>query len=300
MRRAPPRMTKRGVFFGLMALSAMVCLLPPRTLGWLDSAAQPLIWLQWAISGGARTMVHEVGGLAEPLPTRDERRQWLNENERLRRQVDSQRQQLSDMEARLLEVTRLRAALGDMKGPLVYAAILAGDAAPRRDTLLIGRGSRSDPPVRRGDWVIGWAPGATPSADVSGREVAEQSALTGQIEDVFAYSSRVRLISDPGFGPLRARVAKRLEDGTVLLSDEECLVVGAGRGRLRIDDAPRNYLAEGYASVMTSMTDALPAPLAIGKIVSAEALAKSALHFDLSVEPAYDRGVSHVYVIQAP
>lgn len=299
MRRRFPRITKGVTFLALMALSAVLSVLPPRVMNWLDGTLQPLIWLQWALSGGARQALNALDHSAEPLPTRDDRLQWIAENERLKRQVQSQALMLREMEERLVEVTRLRAALGDATGPLIYASVLAGDSSPRRDAILIGRGSRSDPPVQRGEWVISGFPAEALNSETTGRDIAQQSALVGQIEEVFAYASRVRLVSDSGFGPIRARVAKRLDDGTVLLSDEECLVLGAGHGRLRIDDAPRNYLADGYIGVLTSQTDALPTPLVIGKIESAESLAKSALHFDLSVKPAYDRRAAHVYVIQS-
>jgi len=296
MRRPPGRGRDTYLFATLMALSAFAALAPPAWTRWSQNLLQPLAWGQWAVSGAARSAAQSSGAPPSDL-SREQLDALRAELRRLRNQTLNQEALIQTLRDRVDELARLRDALGLLDARIIFADVMAADAAPRRETLLLSRGGVGANALRVGDWVAsGAAPGE--AAHATGFELMLQQWLVGQVESVAAITSRVRLVTDPEFGPLTVMAARRLEVGTLEVAETRCLLYGAGGGRMTIRDATENLLDSGHTLVLAAPGPGLPAALAVGVIVSAEALPESALHFNLEVRPlASPSRLAHVYVI---
>ncbi len=293
MSSRPLRLTKPRVFALLMSLSALAIVLPPRCTAWMDSALQPLGWLQWGAGRLARAGASLAPG--EDAATAELAR-LAAENAALRQQGMMQRHLLEELERRLEEVTGVRDQLRDGSAQIHVAVVLGSDASPRRQTLRVGRGSADG--VSTGDWVAaGVAPGAADVA-ATGRELLSQRWLIGVVESVGPFSSRVQLLTDPGFGPLRVRAA-RMDGQTLEVSRRECLLYGAGN-RSVIRDAPENFVSNGFTNVLVELTSPVAIVLPAGRMVRADTLPESALHFDIWVEPwGAATALEYVYILSS-
>jgi len=294
------RSPKTTAFTILMIASAVSAfLVPPRWTGCAAGLLTPLEAPQAAATAATRAAAQAVGS-GVPTPSAEEFAVLTQENQELRRLIGQQRLLLSALEDRVRDLSGLRTQLGDTPALILPARVIAGDSAPRRETITISRGSRDQPPVRAGDWV---AAGAPPPSDAaaSPRETLLRQWLIGRVAQVLPYTSRVQLCTDPAFGPVRVRLAKPLPDGAWQPLKAEALLYGAGTGRMEIRKASRNYHETGHTIVIVPREEGLPATLSVGWIDSVRPRPESALHFDLGVRPwAPPERLIEVYVISLP
>ena len=298
MRPSQWRLTKPRVFAILMVAAALLALLPVRWTGCTGGLMQPVSPITWVFSGGTRRARGAADDLTTPAPTPADFERLRRENERLARQVGQQQILIVEMEQIVADLSGLRDRVADPRTRIVFAAVVAGDAAPQRETLSILKGTRHG--VAVGDWVAAGVPPAERNPAATGRELLLQQWLIGVISEVQPYLSRVQLTTDPRFGTQLVRVAKPLRDATWEVAERDCGLVGLGGGRMRIDRAAVDYPAAGYTIVVAPLSHPRPLALAVGRIIASERL-ETGVHYNFEVEPWADaRKLSHVYVISFP
>ncbi len=286
----------------MLALAFLLVLLPPAWTGWLRAIMQPLAWMQLGATATTQAVQDVVESRRDDVP-REQLDTALRQRDELSRQLEHQSVRLAELEETVAVLTGLRERLDDPQARLVRAAVLAYDASPRRESLLIDRGSMNTSDEGRpriGQWVsAGLGPGEHDAA-VGGREHLARQWLLGRISEVHAFTSRVQLASDPQFGPVRVRAAKRLQDGTLRMEARDCLLEGRGDGRMVIRQAPANYFEAGSTLVLVPRSADAPATLEIGRITAASPVASAPLMFDHEVSPVADpRSIRYVFVIAA-
>jgi cell shape-determining protein MreC len=295
MRPSLRRPSKPTVFAILMVGAALVALLPVPWTGCSGGVMQPLGWLAWAFSSSTRQARETAEDLTGPSPTREELEKLHRDNEELAWKLGHQQVEIAKLEQQVSDLSGLRDQLNGLPAKIIFASVVAGDAAPRRETLTISKGRRDG--VRPGDWVAAGVRPAQRDPAATGRDLLLRQWLIGRVADVQPYLSRVQLATDAQFGTERAWAAKVLADGTWQVADSPCGLEGLGDGRMRVREASEDYLATGHTVVLVPLAHPRPTALAIGRIVASETL-KTGLHYDLEVEPwGNPRTLWCVYVI---
>ena len=294
--------SKSVTFVVLMFLAAILSLLPASWTRWQRGATQLLGPAQWGLSSVARSAREATSPADSTRLSTEETVRLQEENDELRRLVAQQGTWLEDLERRYDEISGLRRQLGDSGARILIAPVWSYDASPRRDTLLIGRGSVDG--IERGMWVAAGARSREPEAGETGRQALMRQWLIGRVSEVQPYASRVVLASDPKFGDPQAGervlLAKVLEDGRWQPTAAKYMLTGSGQGRMVIRQADADYWSQGYRVVLVPASAGLPVMLSIGRIVGSARLPESALHYDLQVEGWTDvRDLRQVYVILA-
>lgn len=290
------RPSKPATFTLLMLLGLLLSFLPVRWVRGLRGVLQPLAILQSPVGGAASHLRNAVAPEPEPELTPESTHAILAENEELQRRVAQQRLALEDLRREVARLAGLRDVFPFGRASIVPAAVLAFDTSPRRATLTIAVGSDGIAGLREGLWVAaGEAPGA--AAEHTGREAVAGQYLIGRISEAHPFLSRVQLATDPGFGPLRAAVA-RVVDGAWQPGPADVLLTGAGGSTMRIERANTDHFAAGATIVMIPTSLDLPLSLTIGQIVGSRPLPEAPLFFDLDVRPWGDyQRLRYVYVI---
>ena len=290
--------SKSSTFWILIAASAVSAFLLPRE--WTTPGRglfQPLALLQWPatwLSGKVDTATSE--GVSEAL-TPEQVRELVEERPRLQRQVLQQRLALQEAERRIDELTGLTGQMPDSHVGVIVAPIVAFDADPRRETLLIAK-SQQKRWVHEGDWVVAVS-GDAPEwdGDATFRDLVQRGWLVGRVMEVHPRVARVLLATDPSF-QVEVKPARMLADGTLQLASESCVLSGQGGSRMRISLAFEDYFRTGYRVAVVESSRELPVSLTIGRIEDSKSLDDSAQHFDLRVVPwAPAEKLTHVYVL---
>lgn len=291
-----PRLSKPAWFALLMSLSALSLLLPPRCTAWAGGVLQPLGWLQWSAGAATRRAAYTLReSLAEPVP-RSQLEAAETENRTLRQQLNIQREIIRRLEAQLAEVSGIAGQLRDPGVRIHIATVIGHDASPARQSLLIARGAADG--IHPGDWVIAGQSDEARDPHATGAELLMRQWLVGMIETAHRYTSRVRLVSDPAFGPLRVWAARWGELGLELAA-REALLYGTGRGAC-IRASPENIVETGFTIVVARPPTRMPIFLPLGQARRARPLRESALHYDVDVVPwGQAANLTHVYVLSS-
>lgn len=289
--------TKTGLFALLMVASAALLLFGGGPLNWLRGVLQPIAILQRPVSDMIRVVApRRVDGVPD-RPTREQFQTLFDENEQLRRQIAQQQSSIEELHGRLAAVTGLRDQLRDLRGLIVMAPVVALDGSPRRESLLIGRGSNQIAGLRAGLWVAG-APELTDDEKISGRERLARQVIIGRVIEVHPFTCRVQLVSDPGFRNIPVRAARVLDDGTWKIVGPESLLSGQGGGRMIMDRVPEDVFSAGARVALLSPSSELPATMTLGRIESSRSRPDAPLFFDLELRPWYPLNeIENVYVI---
>ncbi len=287
--------SKPTLFVILMTASAASVLLPMSWTNWVRAPFQITTLVQRLFFDTARAGADAVSGSSAAKV--DELQQALD---RARLQLSQQGQALANLQRILDDLTGLRSQMPDQHVKLVLAPIVAYDANPRRDTVLVILSADQVNWVRPGQWVAAGA-WETPS-----REALARQWLVGKVSEVHTRSARIQLATDLKF---RATVALgRIESSNggpanMSLVGELCRIEGLGAratggGRMLITQAQANYFESGETVVVAPTSRELPFPMVLGRLVSAAQDTRSAKHWDLAADPWMTlRGLTHVYII---
>ena len=290
------RINKSTVFALLMTGSAVAALLPPGWTACSRGVVQPLALLQYGVSSGVQTARNAVDRLTQPSLTPQEARKLIAENEALERRRIHQDEAIAALQQQLEQVSGIRDQFRDTSTVVHVVRVIGYDASRGHETLTIDRGGRLGLEV--GQWVVAVSTTPEGTGTVSGRERVMREWIIGRILEVHPYSSHVLLTTDRRFKGIRVTVAGPPGSGASPDAADDCLLSGVGRGRMLIDRATRDYFAAGRTFVVLRDSGRLPAPLAIGRIISSSRIPEAPLHFDLAVAPLGDvRKLRFVYVI---
>jgi cell shape-determining protein MreC len=284
------RPSKFFTFGILMLLAAILSVLPAAWSGWLRGPFQLLGLPQQVLLSAARRLVADASVSSEQVHSLE------RQNQELQRLVAQQALWLSDLNRRLEELSGLREQLWADRADIVVCPVIGYDSVPRRQTLLIGHGAEAQ--IEPGQWVAGGVAYEGRDRAEDGRRLVMRGFLIGRVSEVQTYSSRVQLATDPKFA-IPVVVARVLPDGTWQPDTQSYLLNGAGDGGMMIWQADRDLVALGYGVVLVPASPELPATLSIGRIKSSAPSGRSALHYDVRVEPwAQVQTLRHVYVIR--
>ncbi|MCH7870494.1 MAG: hypothetical protein IID33_02225 [Planctomycetes bacterium] len=305
-RRRQPAVSRASII--LLVLAALACLLPPAWAGCARAVTYPLTWLQSALGGGSRAVHAAVQHTRDERPSHSDFDTLELHDRELQRQVQHQSVEIADLKQQIEQLTGLRSAMGDQRTRLVPAAVLAYDPSSRHETLRLDVGTANTSEhgrIRVGQWVVAGVAIRAGQPSETGRVLLSRQWLLGKISEVGAFSSRLMLATDPRFGPIRVRAAKRLADGTLIRAVDprtqnprSCLLEGLGQGRMVIRQAPANYLDAEYDRVLVPAGADLPVAMLIGRMIAAQSVEDAPLVFDLTIEPPADLSkIGTVFVI---
>lgn len=282
------RMRAKSLLFGaLMLLAALAAVLPLSWSRFPRGFVQPLSWAQRPVSRVASlASVEATGGAVDDLQQRIADLELL---------VAQQSDLLAGREVILEQLSGLRQQFPDSSCRIILGRVEAvTDADTARDTLKISPGALRG--VRRGDWVAAGLRRGEEVGDRSGRDLLLRRWLIGRVVETDQHTSRVQLCSDP-----RAKTtvvaARLMPDGRWQASDEVMMLVGNGRGRMRVNQATANYFEQGALALLAVAGADLPTRMVVGRITAGHPMVESALHFWLEVEP-WEKGLpSSVFII---
>lgn len=301
------RLPKPLVFALLMAMSFVTMMLPTETISYVRNLTQPIALPQWLIQTAAFEVRQAATNLASrPVPA-ETHRYLINERDALLNEVASLRYQNSQLHATVAELANVRKQGFPAHGTLIPARVLAMDASPGRDSVIVGKGNVQK--VEKNDWVVssltvgaGTGQGVEEQANVLGRQF-----LIGWVDQVTPLTSRVILLSDKPAG--RARPRKVLispADPTTRPAEGEpdiFILEPLGNERMIIRDIPRRMIESQQVQLgdlVTSTPDdtRLPVAMVIGPIEQLQPNRDKPICFDAIVrhmiEPA---GLSQVMIV---
>lgn len=290
------RLRHPTTFAILMLLAAAASLLPGRWTRWTGNLLQPVAWVQWVVSGGTRAAIRNAltppTGAVVPQKDYDRLEETVDE---LHRQIQHQQLALDDLERRFDELTGVREQLRDDSTRIVLATVVGGDTAAGREALVISPGALRGIAVDQ--WVVAGRP-LDPDETATGRELLLRGWVIGRVADARNHVARVRLCTDPAFGPVPVWLGKLGSNGRVELAENACVLEGIGGGKMIIRQATQDYFAAGYTYVMVRFPGSVPVILTVGTVTSSRIRSDSPLHYDLDVAPAGNaRALTHVYVL---
>jgi rod shape-determining protein MreC len=223
----------RRLFLVLLAVAVVLAVLSGRQL---DFARETLLVPAWLLLAGARPLAQAPADFIEGFLA-----QWRagRENVGLRRQVLGLQAELAQAQAMLLAAQRKLEGLATPTGlpdiPRVVADVIAGDASPWRESVVVAAGTASG--VRR-DMPVVWG-----------------GAAVGRVAAAGPSSCRVLLLADP-----KSRAGVRFARTGV-----RGILAGAGIGRTRVDYVAHNAdVRPGDAVVTAGIDGVFPANYLVG------------------------------------
>ncbi|HSW44914.1 MAG TPA: rod shape-determining protein MreC [Phycisphaerae bacterium] len=293
--------SKRTVFFLLMAGSAMTLAVPTGFIGRpAGEMTQLIAYPQWAVHQAAIKATEPLKALARQQMTADQQARLDEENKGLENENVVLRQQLESLRQTLAELTILRQNGLGGHGAIIPAEVIAGDAAPRQDSFLVSQGQARG--VKYKDWVAsrlfiqaGQRDGVRNDAAVLSRQ-----CLIGWVEQTATFTSRVVLLSDPVANRgMRVHIAhydpRTRQPRQVLLDGRlaEFVLRGAGGGSMIIRDIKSDFVDAGVVAVgdmvLSDAHDArLGQSLVIGEIEEVRHNKNQPLLYDAVVRHRFD------------
>lgn len=301
------RPSKSAVFAMLMAASVVLLMLPRDPMAPLKRIAQAITAPpQLAAHRAANDAGDAVRKLTRQPVAGAKHAALLEQRDTLQNENIALKHRLTELQSTVAELSALRRQGLASKGVLVPARIVALDAAPGRESLLITKGSRND--IEQGDWVVSGLEidaGTEDGIDDACAVLARQS-LIGWIEQAGPMTSRVALLTDPHTDtPLPVHLAEGSGDHRFLKAGKEIqtfALYGAGAGRMVIRDITKEFISTkqirlGDLVTTTGKDPRLPMMIVIGRIDSLQLNQSKPVYYDAVVRPIFDaRSLERVIV----
>lgn len=305
--RAP---SKPVLFAFLMGLSGLCAFMPADLLSPIRMLTQVIALPQWAVQQARNRVTEPLENLGSQPLTLNEQAELRQKKTALENENCALRQQIEELEQTVSQLTLLRQHQFPANGVLIPAPVIALDAAPRRDSLLIGKGNLGG--VKQEDWVAsrmfvraGAGEGVPNDAPVLARE-----CLIGKIEYAASLTSRVVLLSDPystmplrvrilHFDPVSQQYLQVIESGRMA----SFALRGAGGGRMIMPDVRREFIDRQLVAVGDLVTSdpedpKLPIGLVIGEIRELQHNKIKPHFYDAIVYHRFDpKSISQVFVV---
>ncbi|NLX23968.1 MAG: rod shape-determining protein MreC [Phycisphaerae bacterium] len=302
--------SKQTVFLLLMGASLVMWWLPAELFGPARGMTQLVALPQWAAHQATTRVTEPLKALARQQMTAAEQRDLAEHKIALENENAVLRQRIEELKNTIEELALLRQDGAPLQGVIIPAPVIGLDAAPRRDSLVLGKGQIQG--VRQEDWVAsrlfvqaGREDGVEDDAAVLARE-----CLIGRVEQIGALTSRVVLLSDPyanramrvhiaHFDPETRRPLHVTFDGRMAAF----VLRGSGSGLMTVSDIHRDFVQAGVVTVGDLVTsdphDAkLPRAMVIGEIIELRHNRDKPLLYDAVVRPRYDpKALSQVMVV---
>ena len=285
----------------MLMAGSIICLALPRD--WLLPAREmtQLIALpQYAVNRAADRATDPVQTVRRRTVPADEHARLTERLQNLENELATLRLQGIQQEAMLEELTGVRHLPGfPADGLLIPASVVAPDAAPGRESLLVSKGRRHK--VQPGDWVTSWLDVTAGAADGVHRDLAvlARQTLIGWVEQVSSHTSRVVLLSDPAANKAwRVHVAQA--DTCQFVADlkdhrkpADFALRGIGRGQMRIADIDARFVDSktirlGDLVTWDERDPRLPLALVIGEITDLRQDPQQPLLYEATLRHRHD------------
>jgi len=298
--------SKPTVFVMLMLASLVLMMIPIDVLRPARSMTQLIALPQWAVQRATHTATEPIKALTRETLTPTQQNQMLREMQSLENENIVLRQQIEALRLTIEELTLLRQQGVPETVALIPAPVIALDAAPRRDSLLLGKGDRND--IKEGDWVasrlfvqIGEQAGVHRDSAVLAREnILARENLIGWVEETTGSTSRIVLLSDAYANrPMRVHLAhfdpeaQRYLQVTVEDKVAPFALRGIGGGKMMIADIDRAFIDADVVAVGDMVTSdpndpRLPHAMVVGEIVEIRQNKDKPLFYDAFVCHRYN------------
>jgi len=303
--------SKKTIFAILMVASAIMLFMPRDPLQPAKNIT-PLIALpQRAARQATQYVGSQIDKIAgKPVPL-DQYNKAALEKQALENENAALRQSIAQLKSTQEQLTRIRSSPEFPQGAsIIPVQILACDADPRRESLLVDKGSLKK--VKDLDWVAsritinaGTNNGVHNRAQVMARE-----CLIGWVEHAGLWQSRVVLLSDPQANrAMRIRIQPKPggPDHNKRRGPADPLILeGAGNGKMKIRDIPANYVENGLIQTGDLVTSdrndpKLPLSMVVGVITKLKRIQDDKvipLFYEALVQHRYDpKKINQAYVV---
>ena len=302
--------SKPTIFAMLMLASAMLLVVPADLLRPARNMTQLIALPQWALHRATHKATEPIKALTRQPATAEQQAQMLHDKQGLENENVALRQQIEALKLSVQELTLLRRQGFPEAGVLIPAPVVALDAAPRRDSLLLGKGQLKG--VKRQDWVtsrlfvqVGEQDGVRRQLAVLARE-----SLIGWVEQTTPLTSRVVLLSDAyASRPMRVHFvhfdasARRYLQVKAEGRVAPFALRGIGGGKMIVADIDRTFIADGVVAVGDLVTSdpndpKLPRAMVVGEIIELHQNEDKPLFYDAVVRHRHDpKALSQVYIV---
>lgn len=308
--------SKPTVFVMLMAASLVLMMIPVDVLRPARNMTQLIALPQWAVQRATDTATKPIETLSRETLTPAQQNQILRENQSLENENLVLRQQIETLRSTIEELSLLRQQGVPENVSLIPASVIASDADPRRDSLLLGKGNRKG--INEDEWVasrlfvqIGDQAGVRRDSAVLARDMMlARENLIGWVEETTASTSRVVLLSDAYANrPIRVHLAHFDPESKrpllVTIEDKVAPFVlrGMGGGKMIVADIDRAFIDAGVVAVGDLVTSDpndpnLPHAMVVGEIVEIHHNKDKPLFYDAIVRHRYDpKSLSQVMIV---
>lgn len=298
------------IFVLLMGVSVVSLLLPHDFLGPARNMTQLIALPQWAAQKATQAVSQPIRTLTQQHLSAEQQEELSQTKTGLENENATLRSRIEQMRGTISELSMLRQYDFKQQGVLIPAPVVALDAAPRRDSMVLGKGQLQG--VRQQDWVAsrmfvqaGNEDGVSENAAVLGHE-----CLIGWIEQTATMTSRVVLLSD-AYANRAMRVHIAHFDAVsrrplqVTLDDKVAgfILRGVGDGFMVISDIDKQFVEAGVVAtgdLVTSDADdpKLPQSLVIGEISEVHLNRDKPVVYEAKVRPRYDpKSLSQVLIV---
>jgi len=302
--------SKPTIFAMLMLASAVLLVVPADVLGPARNMTQLIALPQWALQRATHKATEPIKALTREPLTAEQQGQMLHDKQGLENENVALRQQIEALKRAVEELALLRRQGFPEAGVLIPAPVVALDAAPRRDSLLLGKGQLKG--IRREDWVasrlfvqVGEQDGVRRQLAVLARE-----SLIGWVEQTTPLTSRVVLLSDAyASRPMRVYLAhfdaaaRRHLQVTAEGRVAPFALHGIGGGKMIVADIDRTFIDAGVIAVGDLVTSdphdpKLPLAMVVGEIIELRQNEDKPLFYDAVVRHRYDpKALSRVLIV---
>ncbi len=252
-----PRLTPTRLFWLLMALAAIMFLMPRRFTDGFRSVSQLLVPGQYVLYSSTSKLGETVQAVAEPPVSREEHRRVAAENEALTTHLVALENEVGRLRRQNERLAGLRENESLKPFRLIRARVVAEDVVAYRDKVIVDQGKSKG--ISPADWVathrfvdVGEEGGVRPELAVLAAEYLGGDYLIGRVEQVHPYVSRVRLFTDAFSeqAPVRVRIGRRDGTGNTLAADADgepidFLLRGAGNDTMRVTEVERALWDDG-------------------------------------------------------
>ncbi|HSA29021.1 MAG TPA: rod shape-determining protein MreC [Phycisphaerae bacterium] len=302
--------SKPTIFMILMLLSGVSVFLPPDLFGPARVLTQLVAVPQWAAQRATQHVAEPIQALAAKPMAAEELVRLQRQDLALENENTVLRQQVYELQLTVQELTLLRRQSLQRDGIILPAPVVALDAAPGRDSMLLGKGKVQG--AKREDWVASRLLVQVGQQDgVQGEEaVLARETLIGRIEETSPLTSRVVLLSDPYTNrAMKVRImhfdhsSQRYLQVTSGGRIAEFVLRGAGAGRMVVPDIRKDFTDAGVVAVGDLVTSdpqdpRLPLGMVIGEITELRHNKDNPLLHDAMVQHRYDpKNLSQVYIV---
>lgn len=273
--------SRPSLFVVLMVAAALSSVLPARWTSWLRRPFQLLHLVSQPVTEATAATVRTSERITQTEYTKEEVAALVDEVEALRLQVLQQQELIAEHDHTLQELTWFRQRFPQSVGEIIIGRVDGFGTDAKRELMTISPGSLGR--VREGDWVTAGLTRKQLESVRDGRSALFRRWLVGRVVATQPKLSHVQLVTDPGFQMIVVPAGQ--EGRSWRVRGPEMVLKGIGNGRMVVESATADYLAEDATVLLSAGNGQLPARMVVGRIIGSEQLIDSPLHYRLDVEP---------------